>query len=93
MQGNSSVVVNPEDVLSIEIVAQRGQEAARRCGTLLGAHIRQLPVTDTAGMESSPRARPQQGWGCSTKLPIGIEYKNFGIHLVDNHKWHAVVVP
>jgi hypothetical protein len=91
MEGNGGAVVYPKDIFSMEIVTQRGHETARRCGTLLGAYIRQLPVTDTGDGVITVR-QAQQGWGCATKSPIRAEYKDFGVHLVDDHEWHAEIV-
>src|SRR5208337_3101151 len=91
VQGNGTVVVHPEDILSVQIEAQRSHKATRRCDALLRANVRQFPVTDTGGGLITP-CQAQQGWGCPTKSSIGIEYKDFGVNLVHNYEWHAAIV-
>jgi len=91
MQGNGIFVVHPEDVLSVEIVAQRGHEAPRWCGLILRAHIRQVPITDPGDGVVTP-GQAQEGAGRAEKSSVCIEYKDSGVHLVDDNERHAPIV-
>ncbi|MGO9954251.1 MAG: hypothetical protein ACLPN1_18855 [Dissulfurispiraceae bacterium] len=91
MHGDGTVVVYPEDVLTVEIEAQRGHEATRRRDAFFRANVRQFSVTDTGDGIITP-CQAQKDPGCAAKSPIGIEYEGFGVNLVYNHERHAAIV-
>lgn len=81
MHGNRAVVVYPEHILSMEVVADRGDEAACGSGPFLGTHLRQLPVTDSRDGFITVRQAQKDRSG-APEFSIGPENEDLGIHFV-----------